>query len=78
MTVRELRCPEHNFRLFGKILCKDGIKVDKETNTIEIKCRECTKYYNKKHDGDGEADVFHYFDGAGNFVETRIKKKEVK
>jgi len=60
----EMRCPEHRFRLFGKI------KVDQKTNCIEVKCRECSKAYTKKYGK--KVEVFHYFDLAG-FVKTEVK-----
>jgi len=71
MKKIEIRCPEHNFRLFAKI-----VKVDKKTNCFEVKCRECSKEYTKKMGY--KVDVFHYFSLAG-FVETKIipKEKEV-
>ncbi len=70
--VKEMRCPEHRFRLFAKV-----VRVDKNTNCFEIKCRECSKEYTKKMGRNVE--VFHYYDLAG-FVETKIKliKKEEK
>lgn len=72
----EIRCPEHKFRLFAKV-----VKVDKETNCFEIRCRECSKAYTKKmiekklikkHQ---KVDVFHYFNLLG-FIETKIKPVE--
>jgi len=63
--TKEIRCPEHKFRLFAKV-----IKVDKNTNCFEIRCRECSKAYTKKVGY--KVDVFHYFNLLG-FVETRIK-----
>jgi len=68
--VKDLRCPEHSFRLFGKV-----VKVDKETNCFEVRCRECSKEYTKKMGR--KVDVFHYFNLLG-FVETKIiPSKEV-
>jgi len=61
----EMRCPEHKFRLFAKV-----VKVDKDTNCFEIRCRECSKAYTKKMKR--KVDVFHYYDLAG-LVETKIK-----
>lgn len=67
MSVNEIRCPEHKFRLFGKII------VDKKTNLIEVKCRECTKRLNvNKKEKDKIGNVYHYYDLAG-LVETKIK-----
>jgi len=70
----DIRCPEHGFRLFAKV-----VKVKKD-NCFEIKCRECSKAYTKRMKQDVE--VFHYFNLLG-FVETKIKpikfiKKEEK
>ena len=67
-TKNEIRCPEHNFRLFAKV-----VKVDKKTNCFEIRCRECSKAYGQKMGY--KVDVFHYFSLAG-FVETKIIRKE--
>ena len=68
MLNKEIRCPEHAFRLFGKI-----IVVDKKTNLIEVKCRECTKRLNaNKKEGNKIGNVYHYYDLAG-LVETKIK-----
>jgi len=71
--LKELRCPEHKFRLFAKIAVNKKIKVDAETNGIEVKCRECSKKYSKLQGR--EVEVFHYFDLAGNVFETKIKVK---
>ena len=70
--MNEIRCPEHKFRLFAKV-----VKVDKKSNCFEIRCRECSKEY-FKNTGE-KVDVFHYYNLNG-FVETKIiplKKKEV-
>lgn len=66
--VNEIRCPEHKFRLFAKV-----VKVNKKTNCFEIRCRECSKAYTKKMKK--KVDVFHYFNLKG-FVETKIKSIE--
>ena len=67
MKITEIRCPEHKFRLFGKLV------VDKKTNMIEVKCRECTKKLNaNKKENELKGSVYHYFDLSG-FVETIIK-----
>jgi len=74
MPIEEkpMRCPEHAFRLFGKII------VDKKTNLIEVKCRECTKRLNaNKKENDKIGSVYHYYDLAG-LVETKIKYSEKK
>lgn len=68
-ALSDIRCPEHNFRLFAKI-----VKVNKKTNCFEIKCRECTKAYTKKMKK--KVEVFHYYDLAG-FVETKIKSIKI-
>jgi len=70
--IKEIRCPEHKFRLFAKI-----VKVDKKTNCFEVRCRECSKEYSRKMKQN--VDVFHYFNLLG-FVETKIiaKEKEAK
>ena len=67
----EIRCPEHKFRLFAKV-----VKVDKKSNCFEIRCRECSKEYSKNTKE--KVDVFHYYSLDG-FVETKIVpvKKEV-
>ena len=75
MDKNEIRCPEHKFRLFGKVVVENG------TNLMQIKCRECTKEKNKKLEEEGSNDiveVFHYWDLAGNRIKTEIKylKKE--
>ena len=64
MKVEEIRCPEHKFRLFAKV-----VKVNKETNCFEVRCRECSKEYSKSMRQ--KVDVFHYYSLAG-FVETKI------
>jgi len=63
--IKEIRCPEHAFRLFGKV-----VKADKKTNCFEVKCRECSKMYSKKMKQ--KVEVFHYFNLCG-FIETKIK-----
>ena len=63
--LTEIRCPEHAFRLFAKV-----IKVDKKSNCFEIRCRECSKKHSKKMGQ--KVDVFHYFNLEG-FLESRIK-----
>ena len=67
----EIRCPEHKFRLFAKV-----VKVNKDTNCFEVRCRECSKEYTRKMGK--KVDVFHYYNLSG-FVETKIipVKKEV-
>ena len=69
--IQELRCPEHKFRMFGKV-----VKVDKKTNCIEIKCRECSKASSEKMKQ--KVNVFHYYNLEG-FIESKIIpiKKEV-
>lgn len=63
--LNDIRCPEHRFRMFARVM-----KVEKETNLIEIKCRDCTKSYLKRR---GEkVEVFHYYNILGEFIETRI------
>ena len=73
-TLKEIRCLNHHFRMFAKV-----IKVDKETNWLEIKCRECSKSYSKKMNK--KVEVYHYYNLLGEFMESRIvntdeKKKE--
>jgi len=60
----EIRCPEHKFRLFAKV-----VKVNKDTNCFEVRCRECSKEYTRKMGK--KVDVFHYYSLSG-FVETKI------
>ena len=60
----EIRCPEHKFRLFAKV-----VKVNKDTNCFEVRCRECSKEYTRKMGK--KVDVFHYYNLLG-FVETKI------
>ncbi len=71
MDNEDLRCPEHKFRLFGKV-----VRVDKDTNCFEVRCRECSKAYTNKMKQ--PVDVFHYYNLAG-FIETKIipKNEEV-
>ena len=63
--MTEMRCPEHKFRLFGKV-----VKVDPKTNCFEVRCRECSKAYTKKMGK--KVDVFHYFNLL-KFLETKVK-----
>lgn len=72
MNTTDVRCPEHKFRLFGKI------KVDKDTNWLEVKCRECTKEYNKNRMDNKHVEVFHCYDLAINRMETKIRYFEKK
>ena len=71
-TVKEIRCLNHHFRMFAKVMA-----VDKDTNWIEVKCRECSKSHSKKIGK--KTEVYHYYNLLGEFMETKIKpiEKEV-
>jgi len=73
-SENEIRCPEHKFRLFGKLV------VDKQTNLVQVKCRECTKEINKsKNKDEPKASVYHYYDilsGKIKLVKTEIRYDE--
>ena len=64
-TVKEIRCLNYHLNLFAKV-----IKVDKETNWLEVKCRECSKNYSKKMHK--KVEVYHYYNLLGEFMESRI------
>jgi len=73
-VVKEIRCLDHHFRMFAKV-----IKVDKETNWLEVKCRECSKIHSQKIGK--KVEVYHYYNLLGEFMESRIininnKKKD--
>ena len=72
-VVKEIRCLNHHFRMFAKV-----IKVDKKTNWFEVKCRECSKSCSKEMNK--KVEVYHYYNLLGEFMESRTismnEKKE--
>lgn len=61
VTVNEMRCPEQQKRLFGKIIVQSFDPALKMVQ-IEFACSECRRLTRKL--------VMHYYDGTGAFIKT--------
>ena len=66
----ELRCDHFRYRMFGKI-----IRVAKD-NLMEYRCKACSKFYSKHFKAPHV--TFHYYNMAGELVETITQPVEVQ
>lgn len=53
----DFRCPKYTRRLFFRLLRTPGARIDRNTNLLEIKCRDC-------------GGALHRFNLLGEFIEN--------
>ena len=69
-TQIELRCPIGFRALLGSVIAngQSVVHVDRETNLVELLCRDCTK--RARHIDPRIYHVFHRYNVMGDLVET--------
>lgn len=71
----DLRCPQGPKALLGKMVQRgepQRVHVDRESNLMEIACRDCTKQGRQKDPGIRR--VLHRFNVIGEFVESVVER----
>lgn len=78
VTRIELRCPIGARKLLAAMVrMGEQVKVDKQTNLMELVCRDCRDYV-EKQEGRRPSRVLHYYNILGEHVDDLIVWPEVK